>query len=575
MDFCEQLNKYMEELRCSSKDLVDASGLSSAVISRYRKGERTPFLRSEQIEKLSDGLYKISKDKKIFLTRNEIYNTLSHTLSDISIDFKQLSKNFQDILFTLNINTSDLSRAINYDASLLSKIRTGNRNPSKPREFIKAVCEFIVAKYKSEDDKKSISLLIGCPVNYLKYDNDYFARLSNWFSTHASSSTNKIDKFLNNLDDFNLDKYIKAINFDKIKIPFVPFYKCHPKTYYGIEEMKRGELDFFKATILSKSREPVFMCSDMPMDDMAEDIEFSKKWMIAIALTLKKGLRLNVIHNLDRPFNEMMLGLESWIPIYMTGQISPYYLTGLQNSVYCHLNYVSGAAALAGECIKGHHNKGKYSLVRKKSEIAYYKLKSECLINKAKPLMEIYRSENKNSFDVFSLCDSSEHASRKRILSSLPIHTISEKLLLKILNRNNINNSELKTIFDEIKKQKSIIENILEHDILEDKIPYLSKKEFENHSLSLCLSNAFYSRNINYTYEEYLEHLSDTQKYSTFNSNYKISLNHENTFKNIDITIHCGKWVMISKNNSPAIHFVIHHPKLRNAIENFIAPVRD
>lgn len=40
----------------------------------------------------------------------------------------------------------------------------------------------------------------------------------------------------------------------------------------------------------------------------------------------KKGHHLNIIHNVDRPFNEMMLGLESWIPIYMTGQISPYYL---------------------------------------------------------------------------------------------------------------------------------------------------------------------------------------------------------------------------------------------------------
>ena len=82
-----------------------------------------------------------------------------------------------------------------------------------------------------------------------------------------------------------------------------------------IEEMKKGELDFFKATVLSKSSDPVFMCSDMPMEDMAKDIDFGKKWMFAIAMTLKKGLHLNIIHNLDRPFNEMMLGLESWIPI--------------------------------------------------------------------------------------------------------------------------------------------------------------------------------------------------------------------------------------------------------------------
>ena len=110
-----------------------------------------------------------------------------------------------------------------------------------------------------------------------------------------------------------------------MKVPFVPFYKSGSKNYYGIDEMKQGELDFFKATVLSKSNEPVFMCSDMPMEDMAEDVDFGKKWMFAIAMTLKKGLHLNIIHNLDRPFNEMMLGLESWIPIYMTGQVSPYY----------------------------------------------------------------------------------------------------------------------------------------------------------------------------------------------------------------------------------------------------------
>ena len=64
--------------------------------------------------------------------------------------------------------------------------------------------------------------------------------------------------------------------------------------------------------------------------------------MFAIAASIKKGLHLNIIHNLDRPFNEMMLGFESWIPIYMTGQVSPFYLKNTTNAVYQHLNYVSG-----------------------------------------------------------------------------------------------------------------------------------------------------------------------------------------------------------------------------------------
>ena len=164
MNFCEQLNAYIEQFECSSKELVSSSGLSSTVISRYRKGERTPNLRSTQLEKLVTGLYKISKSKNINLTKSEIYNTLSKTLNDIAIDFEQLSKNFNDILFTLNLSIADLSRAIDYDASLLSKIRTGNRNPSRPQEFVESVCKFIVAKYTSIDDKKAISLLKSFPL---------------------------------------------------------------------------------------------------------------------------------------------------------------------------------------------------------------------------------------------------------------------------------------------------------------------------------------------------------------------------------------------------------------------------
>ena len=89
----------------------------------------------------------------------------------------------------------------------------------------------------------------------------------------------------------------------------------------------------------------------------------------------------------------------------------------------------------------------------------------------------------------------------------------------------------------------------------------------------LSLSDTFYTNDICYNYEEYLEHLTDTQKYMSSHGNYKILNNKTNTFRNINITIHSGKWVMISKNTHPAIHFVIHHPKLRDAIENFIAPV--
>ena len=573
MTFSEQLNKYIKQIECSSKDLVIASGLTTSVISRYRRGDRTPSLKSKQLEQLTDGLYKLSVTKEMNITKEEIYTALSDTLNDISIDFEQLSKNFNNLVTTLNINVAELSRLSSYDASFLSRIRTGNGNPSHPKDFATTVCNFIMKKYTSDDDKKAVALLINSTLEELENNLNYFNKLFNWFTTNSTPSHNYIDDFLTNLDKFDLNEYIKAIHFDEMKVPSVPFYKAISKTYYGIEEMKKGELDFFKATVLSKNSEPIFMCSDMPMEDMAQDVEFGKKWMFAIAMTLKKGFHLNIIHNLDRPFNEMMLGLESWIPIYMTGQVSPYYFKGLQDNIYCHFNYVSGTVALFGECINGYHNKGKYTLTTNKNDISYYKTKSKILLNKATPLMEIYKIENRNSYSSFITASANIKGNRRRILSSLPIHTISDELLMKILKRNNISNEDIKKIQESINVQKEILENIIQNYTFEDEISELSKEDFEKAPLSLFLADSFYDKKIYYTYEEYLEHLNLTKKYEKNNKNYKLSINNNNTFKNIQILICENNWVMISKANSPSIHFVIHHPKLRNAIENFIPPV--
>ena len=187
--------------------------------------------------------------------------------------------------------------------------------------------------------------------------------------------------------------------------------------------------------------------------------------------------------------------------------------------------------------------------------------------------MKIYRTENKNSFDSFITSSAKLNENRRRILSSLPIHTISNELLIKILKRNTVSDEDIEFIKLSIQKQREIIDNILKTNTFEDEISELSKEEFEKSPLSLFLADSFYENEIHYTYEEYLEHLELTKEYKKNTSNYKLTFNPNHTFSNIQILILEKNWVMISKNKCPSIHFVIHHPKLQNAIENFIPPI--
>ena len=452
MKFKDVLNKYLEELECTPKKLSNESNLSESVICRYRNGERTPIKNGEQIKKLTTALFNIAqKNNKNKYSLSKIESDFNSTLPSDNFDYTTFSNNLNTLITSLNININEMAKYIVFDASHISRIRYMKAKPSNPIDFSNKICSYIISKYKNQEDINNLSTIIRCKKSELvesKISNTLFS----WLTSETVQEKNQISDFLYNLDYFNLDGYIKVIKFNELKIPNIPFYKVKSQNYYGIEEMKQGELKFFKGTVLSKSKEDIFMCSDMPMEDMAEDIEFGKKWMFAIAMCLKKGHHLNIIHNVDRPFNEMMLGLESWIPIYMTGQISPYYLKDYKNSIYNHLDYVSGNVALAGECIKGYHNNGMYYLTTNNNEIKYYKEKSKLLLKKAKPLMEIYRESNIKEYELFLRKDETIVCDRTRYISSLPLFTISDELLIRIFKKNELSKSDIDKI---IKYKKS------------------------------------------------------------------------------------------------------------------------
>lgn len=575
MNFKEVLNKYLKELDCSSKKLSNESGLSESVISRYRSGERTPVKNSEQLNKLTKALFNIAKDNgKNKYTLDKIVSDFNIALPSDDFDYTTFSNNLNTLITSLNINTHEMSKYIVFDASHISRIRYGKAKPSNPVEFSNKICSYILNRYKNPDDINNLTMIIGCKKSDLSNEKIY-STLFNWLTSEIVPVKNQISDFLHHLDSFNLDDYIKVIKFDELKVPSIPFYKAKTKHYYGIEEMKQGELNFFKGTVLSKSKEDIFMCSDMPMEDMAKDIDFGKKWMFAIAMCLKKGHHLNIIHNLDRPFNEMMLGLESWIPIYMTGQISPYYLSNLKNNIYNHLNYVSAAATLSGECINGFHNKGMYYLTTNKNEIEYYKEKSDLLLKKAKPLMEIYRENNIKEYHLFLKKDENIECDRTRYISSLPLFTISDELLIKILKRNKLTKEEIDKIIKYKNNEFKYMNSILKKNKVFDYIYVIKENEFISDTPSLLLNNLFIDKTINYTYKEYIEHLKLTNEYAKNNKNYNVLTEKDKTFKNITITILKNNHVIISKNSNPTIHFVIRHPKLVAAIESFNPLVKE
>lgn len=458
MNFSDELNNYMDILNCSAKDICDKSDLSPALVSRYLNNKRTPKANSKYIDMLSTALHQIATEKNIELTKQEIQSHLNSGLNYTSTDYNALADNLNILLDRFKISITDLSKSIGYDPSFISRIKNKERRPADIDNFIKALSDYIENLCSDEGSKDIILLLFNCPSSQIENHENFEKNFFDWIRTPSQENNDKsIASFLNKLDDFKLEDYISK-DFSKIKVPTSPVILKNSKTFFGSEGRKKAEGEFMKTTLISKSKEPIFYYNNLPIAAAAKDENFKNKFVLALTMLLKKGLHLNMVHNVDRPLNEMLLGLENWIPVYMTGSISPYYFDNPPSNMFLGSHCVSGSIALYGECVKQNENTSMFYVTTKKDELNYAKEKAKFLLSKAKPLMKIYKEKDEDEFKKFM---------------ALP---------------ENKNSKELK----------------------------------------------------------------------------------KDIYKNIDFNINNNNWVMINKNNSPQMHFVIYNKKLMQAVKSFL-----
>lgn len=576
MTFSENLKEYIKTLDITYTQLAKASGLSVSAISHYVKGQRKPHYNGEQIEKIIHGLLSLSKEKDIHITEEELRLSLQKSITNgLNVEYSTYLENLNRLLKALNVKSNLLAKSLSYDPSHISKILSGKRHPGNLPGFTLQVSTYIAGHYLKAPEISTIARLIGCDEKAISNVRIMRDAIITWLSSNPYNRDNDpIAHFLEKMDTFNLDDFIQSIHFDSIKLPSVPFQLPTTKTYTGIKEMMESELDFIKATVLSKSMSDCILYSDMPLEEMAKDPDFPKKWMFGRAMMLKKGLHLNIIHDVNRPFNEMMLGLEGHIPMYMTGQISPYYLASSQNDVFTHLLNVSGAAALEGYAIAGHQSSGRYILFKSKEDINHYRIRAEQLLQKAMPLMDIYRSDRKQDFAAHmrKLWKSGD---RQIVHCSLPIYTISEDLLDAILAQNNVPITNMQQIRNYRGEYLTAMQHLLTNHDVTLVVPELTQEQFKKMPLYLALSELFYEADIPYSYETYLAHLEQTKSFARQYANLTLELDAMPTFRNISYSIINESQVIVSKNKYPTIHFVIHHPKMVLAFQNFIPPLRD
>ena len=576
MEFYQIIDSYINEIGCSAKELANASGISSSVISRYRTGERTPSPDSDIINKLAKGICLLSNNKK---DEKQVYNQLLASLTYRTNFANQAFYKATKLINELHLKQADIAKSLNYDASFISRVFSAQRYPSDVDIFLNEIADYI-SKNLDIKDIHILSELIFAPEEDLNTEEARKDYILKWFRQDNTSMIN----VLNALDNFEYADFLNAdfFNADSLKnSKLSPDTQKNPsnKYYFGIDEMKKGEIDFMHSAILSKSTDDIYMYNDMSMMDMI-DKNFLMEYMKGLSFLVKKGHNIHIIHNLDRPFQELLVGLEAWLPLYMTGQIIPYYFEDMYDHIFNHATYSASSVALYGTSIYGSRNNGLYYLTQNQNEVDFLRTRAKEMIQLAKPLMKIYRQENRNDFynDFREHLDMS--ASFSSILYAPPLTTLSDKLLNKMIDQY-LSSKEEKDISDGITREAILqqvkythtIEDDLFKDMLTKKHVYtkfhvFTENEFSRSPTFIPLSLGFGEITLPYTFETYMEHVELTRKAAKKSPSLDMEELSTSGFKNIQIRMGDSEkpWVLISNNMSPAIHFLIENPILADAI---------
>ena len=555
MTFGEKLNAYMISYNCSPKRLVALSGVSAATISRYRAGAREPAADSEIFENIVVGLFRAAQDAgRSDVTAAAIRDDLRSVLSDESVyDADSLRMNLDMLITKLHLNSRELSSYIGMDQSTLFRIRTGQSKPAEIRAFCTDIGRYIFGKLGDDAALDGLSDILGCTPSELMTEETVCRRITGLLMGDAYSPRSYAESFLRELDGFDIDSYLAA---DGSPFAFA----------------NAAERQLIEAVENARSDRSAIICTDL-YSGATEDDYMLKSLEYMIAALVRRGVHIDLVLNADNPMDEILPGLKLLMPVFMSGNVSAYYLKGRRDGIFRYRLISLDHAALCCEGITGHYDSVIMRFASSDDEICAYRKRAEQILSLASPLIEIIDSNEKRREILRSGADT--QGKRVCVLSTPPFYTMSCVLLDRILRRNGVGTEEAERIKEYLRAERSRVVGTLRHSEYVCSFPDIERESYDENPVFLSLSGLFFDREILCTYDEYAEHIRLMREFEKEHERFCCIADKNSPFRNIQIFMHSGQWVMLSKNKTPAIHLFIKHSKLRQAFENMLAPYKE
>jgi len=421
MDFSKRLDIIIETIKCSNADLAKISGIDPSLISRYRNATRIPAAMSKQFILLCNGI-------AIYTVNNNLWNELvnicklteANSPSDSIRQFLQTTDNHNNtndnilpntppmlfgdkltrLMNLLDISNMKLAKALNLDASLISRIKNGKRVPKKKSDFTKDLSHYFYKVIETKGISEEKKIFLGVCPDFTTFEQDKFSEyFLDWlYSSDEITYTIRLDKVMKYTDKLSLYSTISS-DLNEYNLPQI---KIH-ETFHRYTDLKDAIHALIYTLMNSKCPGIVKVYSD-------QKIDWTKKSWIHLLTEfmyppLIKKYKFKIIHNTETNSNEIFPIIEALLPLYMTGSAEGFYVNSPRDSLFSHFCIiVPEIAAIVCSNVVGTEDNCIYYYLTDKDNINFYNIQFNALLKKSKPLVYSYKNK---SYEYFysNLCN--------------------------------------------------------------------------------------------------------------------------------------------------------------------------
>ena len=225
-------------------------------------------------------------------------------------------------------------------------------------------------------------------------------------------------------------------------------------SYLGREGLRRAVIRFLGNAAVGGSSE-LMLYSDQNMDWMGGD--FRIKWSALMAACLNRGIKVRIIHNIDRDTSEMIAAITAWLPLYMTGLIDAYYSSSEAGTRFTHTVFLDPSrGCIECFCPAGSEETAEYRYMTDTRELDLRSRFFAAMLKDCRPLVTVTRGSTSTERDkksvvigniLFSRTDSSVTVTRLSSpkLSFTFTHPLMLRAFSEYLRYQSENNENTKT----------------------------------------------------------------------------------------------------------------------------------